>query len=47
MNHVRMDRNIVRKWLKAGVVYKGQLTATEAGTPQGGVMTPPTKEQKC
>ncbi len=40
VNHVRMDRNIVHKWLKAGVVYKGQLTATEAGTPQGGVISP-------
>lgn len=40
VDYVRMDRNIVRKWLKAGVVYKGQLTATEAGTPQGGVISP-------
>jgi RNA-directed DNA polymerase len=35
-----MDRRIVHKWLKAGVVYKGQLTATEAGTPQGGIISP-------
>jgi len=38
--HVRMDRAILRKWLKAGVVYKGQLAATEAGTPQGGIISP-------
>lgn len=42
VNHVHMDRNIVRKWLKAGVVYKGQLTPTDAGTPQGGIITPAT-----
>ena len=40
VNHVRMDRVILQKWLKAGVVYKGQLTSTEAGTPQGGIISP-------
>jgi RNA-directed DNA polymerase len=40
MQNVRMDRRIVHKWLKAGVVYKGQLTATDAGTPQGGIISP-------
>jgi len=36
---------ILRKWLKAGLIYKGQLQATMAGTPQGGILTPPTTEQ--
>ena len=40
VQNVRMDRRIVHQWLKAGVVYKGQLTATEAGTPQGGIISP-------
>lgn len=40
VHHVRMDKVILRKWLKAGVVYKGQLTSTEAGTPQGGIISP-------
>ncbi len=40
VNQVRMDKVILRKWLKAGVVYKGQLTSTEAGTPQGGIISP-------
>ena len=40
VDHVRMDKVIMRKWLKAGVVYKGQLTSTEAGTPQGGIISP-------
>ncbi|WP_256661590.1 reverse transcriptase domain-containing protein, partial [Pseudomonas sp. F01002] len=29
-----------RKWLKAGVIHKGQLQATDAGTPQGGIISP-------
>ena len=40
VSHVRMDRMILHKWLKAGVVYKGQLASTEAGTPQGGIISP-------
>jgi len=39
-NNVPMDREILRKWLKAGLIYKGQLQATEAGTPQGGIISP-------
>lgn len=38
--NVPMDRTILRKWLKAGVVFQGQLQATEAGTPQGGIISP-------
>ncbi|MCA7951986.1 group II intron reverse transcriptase/maturase [Burkholderia seminalis] len=40
VNHVPMDKGILRKWLKAGLIYKGQLQATEAGTPQGGIISP-------
>jgi len=36
-------RELVRQWLKAGVVEKGRYAPTEEGTPQGGVMTPPTQ----
>jgi len=39
-NNVPMDRVVLRKWLKAGLIYKGQLQATEAGTPQGGIISP-------
>jgi RNA-directed DNA polymerase len=39
-NHVPLDRVILRKWLKAGLIYKGQLQATAAGTPQGGIISP-------
>jgi RNA-directed DNA polymerase len=38
--NVPMDKEILRKWLKAGLIYKGQLQATEAGTPQGGIISP-------
>jgi RNA-directed DNA polymerase len=37
------DRRLVRllmKWLKAGVMEEGQLHEVEAGTPQGGVISP-------
>ena len=40
VRNVCMDKAILRKWLKAGVVYKGQLTSTDAGTPQGGIISP-------
>ena len=33
-------RRIIRGWLKAGVMDGGQLFPTEAGTPQGGVLSP-------
>ena len=38
--HVPMDRVMLRKWLKAGVVDFGRLFRTEAGTPQGGIISP-------
>jgi len=37
------DRRLVRllvKWLKAGVMEEGELHVVEAGTPQGGVISP-------
>jgi RNA-directed DNA polymerase len=33
-------RELVRQWLKAGVMEDGAFHATEAGTPQGGVISP-------
>jgi group II intron reverse transcriptase/maturase len=35
----RMIR-LIRKWLKAGVMEDGQWSASEAGTPQGAVVSP-------
>jgi RNA-directed DNA polymerase len=33
---------LIGKWLNAGVLDKGVLTISEEGTPQGGVISPPT-----
>jgi group II intron reverse transcriptase/maturase len=42
--HDGVIRKMIDKWLKAGVLEDGQLRRTENGTPQGGVMTPPTQK---
>jgi RNA-directed DNA polymerase len=39
-DHVVMDKSILRKWLKSGVIDREQLIATTAGTPQGGIISP-------
>lgn len=31
---------VIRRWLKAGVVELGKLAPSEAGTPQGGIVSP-------
>ncbi|MEJ6485491.1 reverse transcriptase domain-containing protein [Nostoc punctiforme UO1] len=33
-------KRLIRSWLKAGVVEKGQYSTTSSGTPQGGVISP-------
>jgi RNA-directed DNA polymerase len=33
-------RNMIERWLRAGVVEDGAFTPTEEGTPQGGVISP-------
>jgi RNA-directed DNA polymerase len=38
--HVPMDKDILRKWLKAGYMDKHALYRTEEGTPQGGIISP-------
>ena len=40
-------RRMIDKWLKAGVLEEGQLHYPEAGTPQGGVITPWTQKVIC
>ncbi|WP_455924287.1 group II intron reverse transcriptase/maturase [Pseudomonas putida] len=40
LTNVPTDREVLRKWLKAGVIHRGQLQATDAGTPQGGIISP-------
>ena len=36
---------LIGKWLNAGVLEEGCVTASDEGTPQGGVITPPTMLQ--
>src|SRR5262249_24851568 len=38
--HTPMDRTILRKWLKAGLIEQGVYQPTTAGTPQGGIISP-------
>ncbi len=40
LNTTSLIRKQVRGWLKAGVMDRGKLEITEAGTPQGGVISP-------
>lgn len=35
-----LDRRILTQWLKAGIVFKGKYSDTDAGTPQGGIISP-------
>lgn len=37
---IPMDKVVLKKWLKAGVVDQHKLMATEDGTPQGGIISP-------
>lgn len=38
--NIPMDRLVLRKWLKAGYVEGTDLYPTQAGTPQGGIISP-------
>ena len=40
MAHIPMCKTILQKWLKAGFMEKHVFSATEEGTPQGGICSP-------
>jgi RNA-directed DNA polymerase len=40
IKNARMDKEILKKWLKAGYVENTILYRTEEGTPQGGIISP-------
>jgi len=40
LDNILMDREVLRKWLKAGYMEKGSIYPTKKGTPQGGVASP-------
>ncbi|OHC40119.1 MAG: hypothetical protein A3J25_19295 [Pseudomonadales bacterium RIFCSPLOWO2_02_FULL_63_210] len=45
LKNIPMDKTILRRWLQAGFIDEGTLFATQAGTPQGGIITAETIEQ--
>ncbi|WP_241900713.1 reverse transcriptase domain-containing protein [Psychrobacter sp. L7] len=40
IDNIPTNKTILGKWLKSGVIDKGNLFATEKGTPQGGIISP-------
>jgi RNA-directed DNA polymerase len=40
LTHIPTDKEVLRKWLKAGFMENRKLFPTEAGTPQGGIISP-------
>jgi RNA-directed DNA polymerase len=38
--NIPTDKVILKKWLKAGYMYQNELFPTDAGTPQGGIISP-------
>jgi len=40
LENIPMDKQFLRKWLRAGYIEEGTLFATDAGTPQGGIISP-------
>lgn len=38
--NIPLDKAILKKWLKAGFMESGKFNSTEAGTPQGGIISP-------
>ena len=40
IEHIPMDKNILQKWLRAGYMDSNKFYMTEAGTPQGGIISP-------
>ena len=40
LKHVPTDKRVLQKWLKAGYMENQTLFPTEAGTPQGGIISP-------
>ena len=40
LNNIPIDTKILKKWLKCGVIFKGELFRTDEGTMQGGIISP-------
>jgi len=40
LDNIQMDKSILKQFLKSGYIFERQLFPTEAGTPQGGIISP-------
>lgn len=40
LNNILTDTQVLKKWLKSGVIDEGKLFPTNEGTPQGGIISP-------
>lgn len=40
INHIPLDKVLIKKWLKVGYMEQHTLYPTNAGTPQGGIISP-------
>ncbi len=40
LNNIPLDKKILLQWLKCGYIQNKKLFATQAGTPQGGIISP-------
>lgn len=40
LRNIPLDKKILRQWLKSGVINEQVFEKTEAGTPQGGIISP-------
>ena len=40
IDNIPTDKRILGRWLRSGFIYKKKLFSTEAGTPQGGIISP-------
>src|SRR5262245_33981946 len=40
LEHIAMDKDMLRRWLEAGYLEEGVVHPTTAGTPQGGIVSP-------
>jgi RNA-directed DNA polymerase len=40
LSNIPIDKGILAKWLAAGYIEKGNFYPTQAGTPQGGIISP-------
>ena len=40
LNHTPMEKKLLSSWLRAGIMERDQYKRVEAGTPQGGILSP-------